>query len=200
MPHRFFVICDILTLAIITIVIWASLYIQFTQYELPCPLCLEQRMGLFGISLGYVLNLYFGVKARHYAISTIIALLIATIALVQILMHIVPDTGSYGSPFMGLHLYTWVLIICAAVTIWNLILMILLNELLFIGKTCEKISLIVVIPLVLCILANVIAAFAECGLNRCPADPKSYWINTYLNASEIKKDNTIKHHSSKNKF
>src|SRR5579863_2126078 len=128
MPHRFFVICDILTLAVINVVLWASLYIQFTQYELPCPLCLEQRMGLFAISLGYILNLYFGVKARHYAISTLITLLIATIAMVQILMHIVPDTGSYGSPFMGFHLYTWVFIICAAVTFWNLILMVLLNE------------------------------------------------------------------------
>ncbi|MCC2624948.1 MAG: disulfide bond formation protein [Burkholderiales bacterium] len=184
MPHRFFVICDILSLAVINIVIWASLYIQFAQYQLPCPLCLEQRMGLFGISLGYVFNLYFGVKARHYAISTVISLLIASIAMIQILMHIVPDTGSYGSPFMGLHLYTWVFIICIAITVWNLILIVLLNELLFIGKTSEKAALIVVIPLMLCILVNVIASFAECGLNRCPTDPKSYWINTFL------KDNT----------
>jgi disulfide bond formation protein DsbB len=180
MPHRFFVICDILTLAVINIVLWASLYIQFTQYQLPCPLCLEQRMGLFGISLGYVFNLYFGVKARHYAISTLITLLIATIAMVQILMHIVPDTGSYGAPFMGFHLYTWVFIICIAITVWNLILIVLLNELLFIGKTSEKLALIIVIPLMLCILVNVIASFAECGLNRCPTDPKSYWINTFL--------------------
>jgi len=199
MPHRFFVICDILAIAVVNVILWTALYIQFTQYELPCPLCLAQRMGILGIGLGYVLNLYFGVKARHYALSTIMALLTATFAMLQILMHIVPETGGYGSPLFGLHLYTWVFIICISFVVGNLILIVLLNELPFIGKTCKKIALIVVIPLILCILANAISAFAECGLNRCPPDPKSYWIDTYLKANMIKKDSIKKHHSNKNR-
>jgi disulfide bond formation protein DsbB len=199
MPHRFFVICDLFAVAIINVILWSALYIQFTQYELPCPLCLAQRMGLLGISFGYVLNLYFGTRARHYALSAIIALLTATFAILQILMHIVPETGGYGSPLFGMHLYTLVFIICILFIVGNLVLIILLNELPFISKTCKKIALIVVIPLIICILTNAISAFAQCGLNRCPPDPKSYWIDTYLKANDIKKDSTKKHHSGKKK-
>lgn len=177
MNHRFFVICDILALAITNIILWVSLYIQFVHHELPCPLCLLQRMGMFGIGIGYILNLYFGVSARHYALGAIAAILNGSIAMIQVLMHIVPETGNYGSPFLGLHLYTWVFTICAIFIIANLILITLTNEAVLIGKTCKKIATIVVIPLLLCLIINIVSAFAECGIYECPSDPTSYWIN-----------------------
>jgi cytochrome b subunit of formate dehydrogenase len=33
------------------------------------------------------------------------------VALRQIALHVIPATGAYGSPFLGLHLYTWSFII-----------------------------------------------------------------------------------------
>lgn len=199
MPNRFFIVCDILAIILINVILWASLYIQFTQFQLPCPLCLAQRMGILGIGLGYVLNLYFGTRARHYALGVIIALLSATIAMLHILLHIVPETGSYGIPLFGMHLYTWTFIVCILFALGNLVLITLLSNPAFTSKTepvasnCLCITIIATVPLILCILANAASAYAECGLNRCPPDPKSYWINDFLKTDKIQK-----HHSKKN--
>ncbi|MDE4950938.1 disulfide bond formation protein B, partial [Francisella tularensis] len=39
----------------IAITIIAAFYIQFTMDELPCPLCLLQRLGLLANGIGYLL-------------------------------------------------------------------------------------------------------------------------------------------------
>ncbi|MCC2645308.1 MAG: disulfide bond formation protein [Burkholderiales bacterium] len=201
MSERFFIICDILAILVINAIVWSSLYIQFAYFELPCPLCLGQRIGLLGISFGYVLNLYFGTSARHYAISIIAALLTASVAIIQILLHIVPETGNYGSPFLGLHLYTWVFIICCLFAFGNLILITLLKSAMadkiyknVLASNYICITIIAIIPLILCILVNAVSAFAQCGLNKCPPDPTSYWIKNFLKPDKVKK------HHSKNKL
>ena len=92
------------------ILVLTTAILEYTLSEIPCPLCLLQRLGLLAISAGFLCNLRFGCKPSHYALSLFAALFSATVAIRQILLHIVPGTGSYGSPIFDLHLYTWVLI------------------------------------------------------------------------------------------
>ncbi|AHB99270.1 hypothetical protein M973_07510 [Francisella orientalis LADL 07-285A] len=41
----------------ITITIISAFYFQFIMGEIPCPLCLLQRLGLLAIGFGFLLNM-----------------------------------------------------------------------------------------------------------------------------------------------
>lgn len=93
-------------LAVCAVLIGAYFY-QFLLYELPCPLCLLQRVGFVAVGFGLGLNLLYGPRPRHYALMLIAAIFGISVSIRQILLHIVPGTGHYGSPVLGLHYYTW---------------------------------------------------------------------------------------------
>ena len=46
---------------------------QFTLNELPCPLCLLQRVAFVAVGFGLALNLIYGAKPHHYGIMLIAA-------------------------------------------------------------------------------------------------------------------------------
>jgi disulfide bond formation protein DsbB len=76
---------------------------QLFLADLPCPLCILQRGAFVVAGFGLALNLRFGPHASHYALVLIGALAGAVIASRQILIHIVPGTGTYGHALLGLH-------------------------------------------------------------------------------------------------
>src|SRR5512144_1680427 len=89
--------------------------LQFALNELPCPLCMLQRVALVLCGFGFLLNLRFGAQPLHYGLSILSALFGFAAAGRQVLLHIVPGTGAYGSALFGLHLYAWSLILFGAV-------------------------------------------------------------------------------------
>ena len=91
-------------------VLAGSLFLQFGVGEQPCPLCLVQRSGMIGLAVGPIMNLMWGMRPQHYAISILAALMGSAGSVRQILLHIQPDDPGYGPPVLGLHLYTWALI------------------------------------------------------------------------------------------
>ncbi|MEY8701523.1 disulfide bond formation protein B, partial [Francisella philomiragia] len=60
-------------LAGITITIISAFYFQFVMGEIPCPLCLMQRLGLLAIGFGFLLNMHYHVRPSHYALSLLAA-------------------------------------------------------------------------------------------------------------------------------
>ena len=56
-------------------VLAGSLHLQLGVGEQPCPLCLVQRSGMIGLAVGPVMNLLWGIRARHYALSILAALI-----------------------------------------------------------------------------------------------------------------------------
>ncbi len=155
--------------------------IQFIAGEFPCPLCLIQRLGMIGIACGVVMNLRYGIRPMHYGMCIISAMFGASVSIRQILLHIVraPDNHGYGSPVMGMHLYTWALLIFAATILILGILMLFDNqydskETSMTPKQLPKIATFA-FWLVLTITAcNVVTTFLECGINQCPDNPTSY--------------------------
>ncbi len=91
----------------VCVVLIAAYFYQFLLYELPCPLCLLQRVGFVAVGFGLGLNLMYGPKPRHYGLMLIAAIFGVSVSIRQILLHIVPGTGHYGSPVLGMHYYTW---------------------------------------------------------------------------------------------
>ena len=96
-------------------VLLGAYYIQFVEGEFPCPLCLFQRLAMLGVAFGAMLNLRYGIHTRHYGVSLLSAIFGASVSIRQILLHIDPSDSGYGSPVLGMHLYTWAFIVFAVV-------------------------------------------------------------------------------------
>src|SRR5258708_15655773 len=79
---------------------------QFGRNELPCPLCLLQRLAFVLCGFGFLLNLRFGSQPAHYGLTLLAALFGLAAAGRHLLLHIVPGTGTYGSALLGLPSYS----------------------------------------------------------------------------------------------
>ena len=107
-------------LALIGVLAGAYIY-QFSYRELPCTLCLLQRLAMLGLAFGAALNLTFGPQPRYYGLCLVSAVFGIGVSIRQTLLHINPyfdtDTGQptleattnppFGSPVFGLDLYVW---------------------------------------------------------------------------------------------
>ncbi len=77
-------------------VLAGSLFLQFGVGEQPCPLCLVQRSGMIGLAVGPIMNLMWGLRPAHYAISILAALMGSAGSVRQICCtssRTTPDTG-----------------------------------------------------------------------------------------------------------
>ena len=75
--------------------------------ELPCPLCLMQRVGFVIIGFALVLNIRCGAHSAHYGWAILGGLVGMTVSLRQVFLHILPGDKGFGATFLELHFYTW---------------------------------------------------------------------------------------------
>jgi disulfide bond formation protein DsbB len=155
-------------------------YSQFTQRELPCPLCLLQRVATVAVLCGLMLNVVKGPKPDHYSIMIIGAFFGGAVSLRQISLHVVPGTGTYGAPFLGMHYYTWAFLVFALIVLGTAIIAAYSTQYhkqQFIPfreqSGLAKVAIVVSLAFV---ALNAVATFAECGPIECPSNPTSYWL------------------------
>ncbi|MGX9374186.1 disulfide bond formation protein B [Pantoea ananatis] len=155
-----------------------AFYYQLVLFELPCPLCLLQRVGLILIGLGFLCNIRFGIKSVHYSLALIGCVATGLIAARQMFLHILPGDNGYGSTLMGLHFYTWALIASLVAVVAIAVMMMLSvdfpgTEKNFLVSLCGKISIMV---FTLMIVANLISTVLECGSGQCADNPTYYQL------------------------
>lgn len=179
-PHPSRTLNAIGLLVVCGILIAAYIY-QFTKFELPCPLCLLQRVGLVAVGFGLCLNLIFGAKPHHYGVMLIGALYGISVSVRQILLHIVPGTGAYGSPVLGLHYYTWAGICFFFVLLGTAIMLLFEGQ--YKGLYDEppktpfgghKLAMFAFCLMLFLTGANAITTLIECGLTVCADPPTDY--------------------------
>jgi disulfide bond formation protein DsbB len=159
----------------LSVVLAMGLWLQISLNELPCPLCLLQRVGFVLVMFGFMLNVVRGLAFSHYGIIILGALFGAGAAMRQVLLHIVPGTGTYGSPVLSLHFYSWSFIIFSA-SILAVALLLLFShprkpeDKIIISKTQWAICGVAIAITAL----NAIAVFLECGPFVCPENPVTY--------------------------
>jgi len=162
--------------AVLLVAFWS----QLVDGELPCPLCLLQRVGCVAVLTGLVLNVVKGPKPDHYSIMVISAFFGAAVSLRQVALHIIPGTGSYGAPFLGLHYYTWSFIIFALVILGTAIVAAYSTQYhkqRFVPFRDQNALCKLALALALAVVgASVVITFAECGPWQCPDNPVSYWL------------------------
>ncbi|CAH0536295.1 disulfide bond formation protein B [Vibrio marisflavi] len=158
-------------------VLLAAFVMQLSLNELPCPLCLLQRVGFAMVMFGFMLNLVYGPQQRHYGVILLGALFGAAAALRQVSLHVVPGTPGYGSPIFGMHYYTWAFVLFAATIFAVAVLLVMWRE-----EWSNDEYEMTTVGRFACLLAisavalNVISTFIECGPYQCPDNPVSYWF------------------------
>lgn len=162
-------------------VLIGAYFFQFTLNELPCPLCLLQRVAFVAVGYGLALNLIYGSKPHHYGIMLIAAVYGGSVSIRQILLHIVPGTGSYGSPVLGLHYYTWAGIAFFLVILGTAIMLLFEGQYRklrdepshekFGGQKLAKFAFFLLLFLA---AANAVTTLLECGPLICDDPPTGY--------------------------
>ncbi len=107
MTRPFIIALNALGLYAIAAVLAAAFAAQLLLHELPCPLCLLQRIQFAMLAIGPILNIRHGPRPSHYAVSLFAAIAGAAFATREVLLHIMPGDPGYGSALLGFHYYTW---------------------------------------------------------------------------------------------
>jgi disulfide bond formation protein DsbB len=153
--------------------------------DLPCPLCYLQRVAMFAVIFGLVMNLRLGLRPAHYGFSVAAAILGMAIASRQVLLHVNdPAGGGYGGTVLGLHLYTWALVVFVCFLIGAAVLLMIPRgfdepdaprepRAQWSGSRVAR--LLCYGALALCAV-NAILALMQCGPGQCPDNPTGYWL------------------------
>lgn len=168
-------------------VLAGSLHLQFGIGEQPCPLCIVQRSAMIGLAVGPMMNLLWGMNARHYALSILAAVVGAAGSTRQILLHIAtPGDPGYGPAVLGWHLYTWALVTfvvgivgCALLIMWQTPFLAGDRGVLRDSGAMRTastaiitwISLVVIVWVTIDLSIIGLSVLPECGLGECPDDP-----------------------------
>lgn len=170
---------------VLVFILSAGFAVQLVAGELPCPLCVMQRIALMLCALG---PLHILISARDGALTCKAAAVGNGIAIVsalagvvasgrQMLLHILPGDPGFGQPVWGLHLYTWGLIAFACQIAGSgglLIATAWLEEQPVIWRGAARWSAIAFAAIV---IANLVSVIAEAGLRwDLPETPVDYLL------------------------
>lgn len=163
-------VCAVLAFAFVDQVIYG---------DLPCPLCVLQRAGFVAAGFGVALNLRFGPRPSHYALTILGAVAGASISLRQVALHIVPGSGSYGNAFFGLHFYTWAFILFALIIAGAAAMLLFDRQF----KDAERaaaplggIAMVAFVFFALLAIGNGMSTLLECAGGLCPDNPTEYLL------------------------
>ena len=114
-----FVMNEVYTLgmmAVIAAVLTAAMVMQYTYGELPCPLCLLQRVAMLGVCFGLMQNFRNGFSDRNLGYSLLFSVFLLVVSIRQTLLDIYPRPGHayVGSAVLGLHMPVWSILIAMA--------------------------------------------------------------------------------------
>jgi len=119
-PHRALALLNYAYLVLVMIVVagilTAAMTMQYAKGELPCPLCLLERLALLGVCFGILLNFRAGFSYQNTGFTLLAALFLLVVSVRQSLLDIYPRPGHayIGSAIFGLHMPVWSIVIALA--------------------------------------------------------------------------------------
>lgn len=164
---------------------------QIVFGDLPCPLCILQRVGFVGATFGLALNIKFGPRPSHYAVTILSAFFGALVSTRQTLLHIAPGTGTYGDAIMGLHFYTWALMVYVAIILGCAVMLMFDRQFTGLGNGeqghsqfygrlgpsgAATFGIAMAALAALLALGNGVSTVLECAGGLCPDNPTAYQL------------------------
>jgi disulfide bond formation protein DsbB len=157
----------------IAAILTTAMVFQYDGGEVPCPLCLLQRVAMFGVCFGIILHFRHGDSARNAGFSMLFALLLLIVSVRQTLLDIYPRPGHdyVGSAILGLHMPVWSVVIAVAILLaFAIKLAVLGGEGLrrpqpspTLGRLARLLSLYVI---AICLI-NFASVILQCGTGAC---------------------------------
>lgn len=169
-------IADLALLAILVglaAILAAAMVLQFAAGEIPCPLCLLQRVAMFGICFGIVRHVGDGYDGRNIGISLVWALFLLLVSVRQVLLNIVARPGhAYpGSAVLGLHMPVWSVVIAFLVLLAFAAVLALFNgerlKAMPPSPLLQRFGYIASLFVIALCVVNLISSVLQCGLGAC---------------------------------
>ncbi len=168
---------DVFTLAVMAVIagiLTAAMVMQYGYGELPCPLCLLQRVAMLGVCFGLMQNFRSGFSDRNLGYSLLFSAFLLVVAVRQTMLDIYPRPGHeyVGSAVLGLHMPVWsILIAVALITAFAIKLCVIGTEQgarppqpkSLLGRAATVLSLYVIAVA----LVNFGSVVVQCGLDQC---------------------------------
>jgi len=109
----------LLMMVAIAAILTVAIIFQYVKGELPCPLCLLERVALFGVCFGIMRNFRHGFAYRNTGLSLLWTIFLLVVSVRQSLLDIYPRPGHayIGSPIFGIHMPVWSIIIALALLV-----------------------------------------------------------------------------------
>lgn len=158
-----------LVVVIIAGVLLSAYGVEIIWREVPCPLCMLQRLCMIGAAIGCLLNLCFGIHMSHYGLTLLASLAGGTVALRQISLHVCPGFPEFGFPVLGLSLYTWsfVVFVCTGIAVAGLLFLYDPGKDSAESSSFSSFGKFVFGLLFTVTAANMITTFLNCGMGPC---------------------------------
>ena len=166
----------LLVIFVIAGILTAAMTLQYANGELPCPLCLLERVAMLGVCFGIMLNFRRGFSYQNTGFSLLFAIVLLVISVRQSLLDIYPRPGHeyIGSAIFAIHMPVWSIIIALALlTAYAIKLAILggdeylreadVSEFPAIRRIADILSIYVI---ALCLI-NLVSVVLQCGLGEC---------------------------------
>ena len=169
---------NVLSLYAVALVLTAAFAAQLLLHELPCPLCLLQRIQFAMLAIGPIMHVRLGPRPSHYALSLFAAAAGFAFSTRQVLLHILPDDPGYGTALLGYHYYTLALIGFAAAIVLTSVMLLFDRQ--FEPEAAPKFDApdmfaTAAVWLVIALTAlNVVSTLLECGFGACADNPIAY--------------------------
>lgn len=106
-------------MAVIAAILTAAMVLQYVRGELPCPLCLLQRVALLGVCFGIMQQFRNGFSYQNTGLSLLFAIFLLIVSERQTLLDIYPRPGHeyIGTAVFGLHLPVWSILVALALLV-----------------------------------------------------------------------------------
>ena len=166
----------LLVMFVIAGILTAAMTLQYVNGELPCPLCLLERVAMLGVCFGIMLNFRRGFSYQNTGFSLLFAIALLVISVRQSLLDIYPRPGHeyIGSAIFGIHMPVWSIIIALALLIAYAIKLAILggDEYLREADVIEfpairRIADILSIYVIAICLINLVSVVLQCGFGEC---------------------------------
>lgn len=158
---------------VIAAILTAAMIFQYGGGEIPCPLCLLQRVAMFGVCFGIIMHFRRGPSARNTGISMLFAMFLLIVSGRQTLLDIYPRPGHayIGSAVFGLHMPVWSVLIALAIMLAYTLKLACLGEAdsrnserpAILNRLAGALGLYVI---ALCAI-NFISVVVQCGIGAC---------------------------------
>ena len=166
----------LLVMFVIAGILTAAMTLQYVNGELPCPLCLLERVAMLGVCFGIMLNFRRGFSYQNTGFSLLFAILLLVVSVRQSLLDIYPRPGHeyIGSAIFGIHMPVWSIIIALALLIAYAIKLAILGDDEYLRKAdisefpaIRRIADILSIYVIAICLINLVSVVLQCGFGEC---------------------------------